>query len=614
MDFFQAQDKARRRTGHLVFLFALAVVATALAIGGIIAIATEQSLADPVILLIALAGTTLVVGGASLFKHLELKSGGGQYIAESLGGRPADPSRGASERQLLNIVSEMSIASGVPEPAVYVMDDEPGINAFAAGYTADGAVIGVTRGCMTRLSRDELQGVIAHEFSHILNGDMRMNIKLMAWIFGLLAISSLGRILMSSVRFSGSSRGKNDGRGAILLIGLMLFIIGMVSYFFGRLLQAAISRQREYLADASAVQFTRNPQGIAKALQRILENATGSRVVHPRAAEASHMFFGSGLSSFFATHPPLEDRIHRIDPSWDPSRKLPPVDDPDLETPRLRATGRATPPPMPAVAGFTDSVRNVRPDLERARAMRETLAPALETLASSPAAAQAAVGAIMLADNPDVGRRIIAQIAEARPTNWVGGMPGAWRQVAGLDIRQRLATLCLLAPALRPLRANPQQAKAFLDMLRSSALHDGEVSLYELAVINQVRAFVTPEPTRFATNAGALRTDIALLMIALASESGLGAGAARELAAQALSSQPGLGDAAALIRNPGSAIAGRNVAMALENLSKASPAIASGIIAAACQVIAHDGRTTDDEFALACALCGTLRCPMPILG
>ncbi len=230
------------------------------------------------------------------------------------------------ERRLLNVVEEMAIASGLPVPPVYLLENEPGINAFAAGHTPGDAVIAVTSGTLRRLSRDELQGVIGHEFSHILNGDMRLNIRLMGVLFGILVIGIVGWIIFRS-SFGSPTRCPDDdddrkGFNPIPLIGLALYVIGYVGVFFGNLIKAAVSRQREFLADASAVQFTRNPDGLAGALKKIGALAEGSQIQDPHAEEASHLFFGKavgGLDHFFgllASHPPLVERIRRIDPSF----------------------------------------------------------------------------------------------------------------------------------------------------------------------------------------------------------------------------------------------------------------------------------------------------------
>ena len=209
-----------------------------------------------------------------------------------------------------------------------------GINAFAAGTEPGNAVIGVTRGCVQRLTRGELQGVVAHEFSHILNGDMKLNMRLIGWLFGIMMLSLLGRMLFHSLRFVRvRGNGKDNNAGliiALLLAGVALMVIGAIGVFFARMIQAAISRQREYLADASAVEFTRDPSGIAGALKKIGGQEYGSGIANAKAGEASHMFFADGgmFSYGFDTHPPLDVRISSIEKDWDGEFKeteLPPV-------------------------------------------------------------------------------------------------------------------------------------------------------------------------------------------------------------------------------------------------------------------------------------------------
>ncbi len=325
MDFFEHQAQARKNTTVLVAYFALAIVsliaavylATVVGAYGMQASKSTSTapstlqLWRPELFLYAVTGTLTVVSLGSLYKTARL-SKGGSAVAEALGGRlmDADPAD-ADERKLRNVVEEMAVAASVPMPKVYVLDDESGINAFAAGHTPDNAAIGVTRGAIHQLSRDELQGVIGHEFSHILNGDMRINIRIMGVLFGIVCLAVIGRIML----FSRGGRGRNP----MVFIGLALVVIGALGMVFGRLIQAALSRQRELLADASAVQFTRNPAGLSSALQKI--GAAGSKLESPHAAEASHMFFENGLSKPFsglmATHPPLAERIRAIDPAWD---------------------------------------------------------------------------------------------------------------------------------------------------------------------------------------------------------------------------------------------------------------------------------------------------------
>lgn len=335
MDFFAAQDTARSRSRRLVALFFASVAGIILAIYLAIMVlmfagADAASLWDPEIFAWTAALTVLVVGAASLVKISSLRAGGGS-VARSVGGRLVDPlTQIPDERRLVNIIEEISIAAGIPVPEIYVLDDEGGINAFAAGFSPADAAVAVTRGCMTKLNRDELQGVIAHEFSHILNGDMRLNSQLIGLVFGLLALTVIGQTLMRVAFYSGGGRRRDGKEGAavvlaIVLLGVILCIAGWVGVLFGRLLQSAVSRQREFLADASAVQLTRHPEGLAGALRKI--GREGSRVTNPHSQDVAHLFFANGLRmswwGLFGTHPPLEARIRAIDP------------------------GEAVPPPLP---------------------------------------------------------------------------------------------------------------------------------------------------------------------------------------------------------------------------------------------------------------------------
>src|ERR1039457_5080982 len=327
MDFFERQDQARRNTKLLVVYFVLGVAMLIVAVyAATLAIFTgvasrhhhvydeqvQMALWNPQLFFGAALGTLAVIALGSGFKTLELAQGG-STVATMLGGRLVDPATSdPDERKLRNVVEEMAIAAGVPVPQIYLLPDEHGINAFAAGHSA---------GAVKRLTRDELQGVIGHEFSHILTGDTRLNLRLMGVIFGILCLAVIGRVLLYTR--SSNSKDKNP----LPLLGLALLVIGWIGVFFGRLIQAAVSRQREFLADASSVQFTRNPAGLAGALKKIGGLSYGSKLESAHAEEASHMFFGNGMGeSFFHimdTHPPLAERIRAIDPSFDGT--FPPV-------------------------------------------------------------------------------------------------------------------------------------------------------------------------------------------------------------------------------------------------------------------------------------------------
>ncbi len=334
--FFERQDSARGQTTRLIFLFILAVITIVIAlsvVGFIVGtvINESQSRRGPAgsgggIHPMAMAlffgvGSLAVIGLGSMYQISALRFGGGTRVAESVGGRQlAHHTSDPLERRLLNIVEEMAIASGTPVPPVYLME-ESGINAFAAGYLPGDAVIGVTRGAIENLNRDELQGVIAHEFSHVFNGDMRTNIRMIGILHGILILSLIGHMLLRSLYYVNTgSRDKNSGGIVIALLAMavVLIVLGFLGSFFGGLIKAAVSRQREFLADASAVQFTRNPHGISGALKRIGGLTYGSRLEHPNATMASHMYFAQGvfegLSGLMATPPPVPPRIAAHEP------------------------------------------------------------------------------------------------------------------------------------------------------------------------------------------------------------------------------------------------------------------------------------------------------------
>ncbi len=324
MNFFAQQERARTHTRRMLILFVLAVVCIVGAIDLVLFIAFGgmgdrhhtarlSTTAAPAVMFWTTVFVLVLIGSCSLYKISSLRSGGGA-VARQLGGLQVEPaSPDFAHKRLRNVVEEMAIASGVPVPEIYILEDEEAINAFAAGYTPSDAAITVTRGAMNKLTRDELQGVIAHEFSHVLNGDMRLNIRLMGVLFGILVIGILGRKVVEGT-------GRSRDSGGVVAFGVAILAIGYIGVFFGRLIKAGISREREYLADASAVQFTRQPTGIGGALKKIGALMEGSVLQTSDKEEVAHMLFGDGVgySAMFATHPPLDKRIKAIDPQYDP--------------------------------------------------------------------------------------------------------------------------------------------------------------------------------------------------------------------------------------------------------------------------------------------------------
>jgi Zn-dependent protease with chaperone function len=363
VNFFDQQQLARRNTRVMVVLYVLAVLGVVVAVDAVLAVAYLWAQSDNMLaarrapLTLAAVPPTLLVWGAlatagvifavSLFHTLRL-GGGGDAVAQMVGARPvAVETHDPLEQRYLNVVEEMAIAAGVRVPKAYVMDQESGINAFAAGYEVSNAVVAVTRGTLETLTRDELQGVIGHEFSHILNGDMRLNVRMLGILQGIVFIGAIGQFLLRAV---GRGSGRKDGAAPLLVAGVGLFAIGAVGLVFARLIKAAVARQREFLADASSVQFTRNPEGIAGALDQIRVAAAGAHIDSRRAEELSHMFFGPSvkvwLSSVFATHPPLDQRIARVDPRFDAESYR-----------RSRMTAARLAPAAPAEAEAKDDAR-----------------------------------------------------------------------------------------------------------------------------------------------------------------------------------------------------------------------------------------------------------------
>src|SRR5262245_55671976 len=493
-NFFQQQDSARRKTFQLVVYFVLAISILIALVYGLLLALEPVSWWQPELLLLAALGVGLVVGGASAFKVAQLASGG-QAVALMMGGEEVPgTTTDARQKRLLNVVEEMALAAGVPVPPVYVLQ-EPGINAFAAGYAPGDAVVAVSQGCLNYLTRDELQGVVAHEFSHILNGDMRLNIRLIGLIFGIMALSIIGRLLMHTS--GGRSSGRNDSRGGMVLLGLGVFVLGLVGAFFGRLIMAAVSRQREFLADSSAVQFTRNPDGIGGALKKIGGLAEGSRIDNPQAAEAGHMFFanafGKGLAGLLATHPPLVERIHRLDPQFDgqfPEVRPVAVGREELAGPR---PGRVPPfagiprlpglPQVPVlVLGLADEaasrVGHVDPEgVSYAQALHDGMPDVLRVAAQEPFSAHAVVYALLLDPRADLRELQLTRLqAGAEPRSFAETLRLV-APVQALPDTHRLPLLDLAMPALRQM--SPHQHRAFRAEVEVLMIADQRLSLFE---------------------------------------------------------------------------------------------------------------------------------------
>ncbi|HCH4652034.1 TPA: M48 family metallopeptidase [Vibrio parahaemolyticus] len=487
MDFFHHQDTARQRTGLLVMLFTLAVLAitglvSVISIGIYFYFTGEPFTTQSIIsyCLLSFVGVLLVVSISSFIRLSELNANGGRGVAESIGGKliSTDTSN-AKHRQLLNVVEEMSIASGIPVPPVYVMAEEHGINAFAAGMSIDDAVIGVTQGALDAFSRDELQGVIAHEFSHILNGDMRLNTRLIGALFGITCIAHFGHLILdnsnSTRHVSRSSSDSNKGFAVIILIAIVCLVLGWLGTLFGNMIKAAISRQREFLADASAVQFTRNDQGIAGALKKIGSNVQGSTLNTKASDEMSHMMFGqsklSGFSSLFATHPPLDERIRRIEPNWD-----------GIYAQHSHAQSTAFDNEQVsgfAVGGGSPASQSASPSeqlSETGQQLISQLPPELVDIAREPYSARFIAFALIF-DGSDIQREMIKSYVPLASQSTL--LP--WLDY-DLPLHLRFPLLELALPALKSL--SKAQKISLCKVLRELSETDNQYSLAEWCVIN----------------------------------------------------------------------------------------------------------------------------------
>ncbi|EGQ9158804.1 M48 family metallopeptidase [Vibrio parahaemolyticus] len=487
MDFFHHQDTARQRTGLLVMLFTLAVLAitglvSVISIGIYFYFTGEPFTTQSIIsyCLLSFVGVLLVVSISSFVRLSELNANGGRGVAESIGGKliSTDTSN-AKHRQLLNVVEEMSIASGIPVPPVYVLAEEHGINAFAAGMSIDDAVIGVTQGALDAFSRDELQGVIAHEFSHILNGDMRLNTRLIGALFGITCIAHFGHLILdnsnSTRHVSRSSSDSNKGFAVIILIAIVCLVLGWLGTLFGNMIKAAISRQREFLADASAVQFTRNDQGIAGALKKIGSNVQGSTLNTKASDEMSHMMFGqsklSGFSGLFATHPPLDERIRRIEPNWDGSYA-------QHSHAQNTAFGNEQVSGF-AVGGGSPASQSASPSeqlSETGQQLISQLPPELVDIAREPYSARFIAFALIF-DGSDIQREMIKSYVPLASQSTL--LP--WLDY-DLPLHLRFPLLELALPALKSL--SEAQKISLCKVLRELSETDNQYSLAEWCVIN----------------------------------------------------------------------------------------------------------------------------------
>jgi Zn-dependent protease with chaperone function len=635
VNFFEHQDRARRQSRRLLFIFALAVVAIVVAIDAVIMLAVgvtswdaesppmsawEMIRANGHLLAGGAVATLAVITVASLGKTISLRTGGAQ-VARALGGSAVESdTRDPLRRRLRHVVEEIAIASGVPVPDIFVLDRESGINAFAAGYAPTDAAVAVTRGALEKLDRNELQGVIAHEFSHILNGDMRLNIRLMGALFGILVLALIGRRVLMHAHLAGRSS-RDRGGAVVLLIAFGLMAIGYIGLFFGRWIKAAVSRQREYLADASAVQFTRDPDGIGGALKKIAVYSDGS-YLDADAEEISHMLFGDGRRMLlFSTHPPIRDRISRVDPGFRPE-----------ELDRLAARimsgrDRARPEPesrTPSAAGAGHPVFDAGGLIDRigssdwqqmlfAAAMAASVSADVRRAARSAEWAPAVLLYCLLDGDESVREDQLLLIAGRMGTDSETRVRGLLDAGGPAAPEHRLPLLEIAFPALKS--RPPDFVRQLLETVRELTAADGKVDVFEYLLAKLITQYLwesfNPHRVR-ETGREKLEScrDAALAVMAVLARHGHDDPASAQAAfAAGLEQMPGES------RGPFPETADwvATLDAALPRLDRLKPSAKETFVRALATVALHDRRVRPAELELLRAVCGLIHVPLPLL-
>ena len=640
--FFEHQHVARRNTRVMLVLFLLAVVAIIVAVDAVLAglymwatVEIKDQMPQSVphgLYVLGAVGTAALIFIVSLVNVVKLASGGAA-VADMVGARRVTPdTRDPLERRLLNVVEEMAIASGVRVPAVYVMDDERGINAFAAGWDVSGAVVAVTRGTLEILNRNELQGVIGHEFSHIVNGDMRLNIRMIGVLAGIVFIGAIGDFIMRNVRNSDEKPAL-----ALFLAGLALFVIGYVGLFFARLIKASVSRQREFLADASSVQFTRNPDGIAGALDQIGASARGAFIDNRHAENLSHMFFGQGirvrLSGLFDTHPPIDERIERVNPRFERlayrGKRAVVASIPEEETGAMSLGAGGVPAPATGrraadigtawgrsagesakLVGTLDATK-----MDFAARMLAALPEGLREQARDPQGAAGVVVSLMLAGREEVMAQQLAAIAAAGIADVAEAARRSAVLTRAVPIAAHLPVIDLALPALK---AGPESMKkSLVSALEAVVKADRRMSLHQFVVLTLVREQLAPRlkpgapPSRKIAD---MKNECALLLM-LVAHAGTrpdASGARQEAllaAVRAGARQMGLAEDFAT----SVALSVDGATSALQQLKQLAPLQKALLVKGLFATVTADGRINVAEAEMMRLVGAVLDCPLPPL-
>ena len=625
MDFFKHQDIARAKTSRLIALFILAILVIAFAVYGIALIIMfyhysrqpganlySFEMIQPELGFWVISATLLVILFGTIAKIIELAKGG-RAIAEKQGGRLINTATtDAAERRLINVVEEMAIASGIPVPQVYILDEEKGINAFAAGYTPNDAAVAVTRGCLSELRRDELQGVIAHEFSHILSGDMRLNIRLIGLLSGIMVIAYVGRLMLQR------RSGNNKHAGVVVVIALLLMLVGSLGFLFGRMIQAAVSRQREYFADASAVQFTRNPRGLSGALIKIGSLLHGSRIHSPHAQEICHMFIGSAFRSAFATHPPLRDRIQRLEPDYRSRiqqvlEKKPAVIAPK---PAKEAVSAASAPITALAAGAGAVIQKpgniTEQNIRKGRKLIATIPHQIKTELNDILGAMAVTCMLLLDEDPQIRKRQLKCLQKRAPGKLIWHLTSLESHFKTLDLQLRLPILDLALPVLRQMSAGQYaKFKAFIQIMVEA---DARLSFFEFALQQIITHRLGANYQRHKKdivykNISALAADAATILSQLAH-----VGHSQQTAAQAAFNygwkRLNITDSRWKMQPAGKVSFGA-LRVALKRFALASPGVKKIFLDACAHCVLHDERVTIEEAELVRAVAYALDIPLP---
>ncbi|MFW9259714.1 M48 family metallopeptidase [Nostoc sp. CALU 546] len=623
MNFFEHQDRARQNTQQLIGLFSLSIAVMIMAI--YIATLFMFGMAfrvwwHPGIFLYVAGITIVAIAVGSLYKIACLRQGG-SVIAQELGGRLLLPDTADEQgRQLLNIVEEMAIASGISVPQVYLLERETGINAFAAGFTPNDAVIGVTRGTLEHLSRDELQGVIGHEFSHILNGDMRLNLRLVGLLHGILFIYITGELLW---RIRDTFRlGKEDKGLPIWAFGLALMAIGGIGLLCGRLIKAAVSRQREFLADASAVQFTRNPNGLTGVFQKLQQ--MDSRLISPGAEAASHMFFGNALNpsfweDMFSTHPPLAERIRRVgglnvsNLAAMPSRNQ--MRSPSQESLTMGFAGDSSATPAKVV----NQVGSVTPEhFAHAQALLSQLPESLRLGVREQESAMAIAFALALdTENIEIQERQIAWLREVQPTELVEKTIEFRSEINQLDPSIRLPLVDLAVPILR--QNSAKECQRLCKCVHGLVVATGSLSLWhfvlQLILWHRLQPSINPtSPTTVEfTTIEQIWPDSLLVLSVIARVGHSQPDAHTEDITYAFRSGVFRLPKAGEQEKPEIPLTCNftELKKSIERLRLASPKLKQAIVDACAHTVLLDNKVTSSEADLLRAIAMTLDCPIP---